>query len=68
MLVIYYRIYWVPAAAGGSAHVHARGRGVGPLGDGVVHPDLAVVQISTVHGIASLRGVVLNKSFDTFVF
>jgi len=54
----------MPAAAGGSAHVHARGRGVGPLGDRVVHPDLAVVQISTVHGIASLRGVVLIFKID----
>jgi len=47
----------VPAARGGSAHVHARGRGVGSLRDGEVHADLPPVQLGAGHGVAGLGGV-----------
>jgi len=42
------------ASSCGSSHVHARGRGVSPLGDAVVDPDLPPIQLHPAHGIPSL--------------
>merc|ERR1719318_1273070 len=47
----------VPAASGWPAHVHARCGGVGPLGDGEVHPDLPSVQLRSSHGVTGLSRV-----------
>ena len=50
-------VYSLPATGGGSAHVHARGRGVGPLSDGVINANLPSVHLRPSHGVASLSGV-----------
>jgi len=47
----------MPATGGGPAHVHARGGGVSPLGDGEINTNLPSVHLSPRHGISSLLGV-----------
>ena len=43
--------------AGGPPHVHPGGRGVRPLGDAVVHPNLSAVQLQAVHRLPGRRRV-----------
>jgi len=47
----------MPATGGGAAHVHARGGGVSPLGDGEINTNLPSVHLGPRHGISSLLSV-----------